>query len=71
MTDKKALEVLESWSRLAYHNADGTDKCSAELYEALQTTFKLINRQQVEIENLKKELRSANEYINNIDKPDS
>lgn len=46
MTDKKALEVLESWLRVAYQNADETDEDSAELFEALQTIFKLINRQQ-------------------------
>lgn len=57
MTDKKALEVLESWLRLAYQNADGTDECSAELYEALQTTFKLITRQQAEIEKLTGKLK--------------
>ena len=48
MTDKKALEVLKSWLQLAYQNADGTDECCAELYEALQTVFALINRQQAE-----------------------
>lgn len=53
MTDKKALEVLESWLHLAYHNADGTDESSAELYEALQTVFDLITRRQMEIEKLK------------------
>ncbi len=53
MTDKKALEVLKSWLQLAYQNADGTDECCAELYEALQTVFALINRQQEEIERLK------------------
>ena len=52
MTDKEALKVLESWLRLAYHNADGTDEDSAELYEALKTTFALIGRQKVEIERL-------------------
>lgn len=52
MTDKNALKVLESWLRLAYHNADGTDEDSAELYEALQTTFALINRQKEEIARL-------------------
>ena len=52
MTDKKALEVLKSWLQLAYQNADGTDECCAELYEALQTVFALINRQKAEIERL-------------------
>ena len=53
MTDKKALEVLKSWLQLAYQNADGTDECCAELYEALQTVFALINRQKAEIEKLR------------------
>ena len=53
MTERKALEVLNSWLQLAYHNADGTDEASAELYEALQTVFALITRQQSEIERLK------------------
>ena len=52
MTDKKALAVLKSWLQLAYQNADGTDECCAELYEALQTVFALINQQQAEIERL-------------------
>ena len=39
MTERKALEVLNSWLRVAYQNADGTDEASAELYEALQTVF--------------------------------
>lgn len=55
MRDKKALQVLESWLRLAYQNADGTDDDSAELYEALQTMFNLINLQKAEIERLEKE----------------
>lgn len=57
MPDKKALEVLQSWLRLAYHNADGTDEDSAELYEALQTVFALINRLQAENTNLKGHLK--------------
>ena len=61
MTDKKALEVLKSWLQLAYQNADGTDECCAELYEALQTVFALINRQKAEIERLK-----GSVIINNI-----
>ena len=52
MTDEKALKVLNSWLLLAYHNADGTDEACDELYEALQTTFDLINRQKAEIERL-------------------
>ena len=65
MTDKKALEVLKSWLRLAYQNADGTDECCAELYEALQTMFALINRQQEEIENLTYTLLGV---MHNVDK---
>lgn len=61
MTDKKALEVLKSWLQLAYQNADGTDECCAELYEALQTVLALINRQQAEIERLK-----GSVIVNNI-----
>lgn len=61
MTDKKAFEVLKSWLQLAYQNADGTDECCAELYEALQTVFALINRQQAEIERLK-----GSVIVNNI-----
>lgn len=49
MTNKRALKVLSSWLQLAYHNADGTDEDSAELYEALQTVFALITHQQEEI----------------------
>lgn len=66
MTDKKALEVLQSWLRLAYHNADGTDEDSAELYEALQTIFALINRQQAEIERLKGIIKNAQLDIEDI-----
>ena len=44
MTEEKAIKVLKSWSRVAYQNTDGTDESSAELYEALQVTFNLINR---------------------------
>ena len=61
MTDKKALEVLKSWLQLAYQNADGTDECCAELYEALQTVFALINRQKSEIERLR-----GSTIVNNI-----
>lgn len=60
MTEKKSLEVLNSWLRVAYQNADGTDEASAELYEALQTVFALITRQQAEIERLKKENDALN-----------
>ena len=53
MTDKQALEVLKSWLQAAYQNADGTDECCAELYEALQTVFTLITRQRAELEDLR------------------
>lgn len=53
MTEQKALEVLKSWLQVAYQNSDGTDEASAELYEALQTVFALIKRQEEEIERLK------------------
>lgn len=66
MTEQKALEVLKSWLQLAYHNADGTDECCAELYEALQTVFALINRQQEEIENLKVENQSLRSAANSL-----
>ena len=54
MTNKKALEVLSSWLAVAYQNTYGTDESSAELYEALQTVFALINHQKEEIEFLRK-----------------
>lgn len=63
MTDKKALEVLKSWLQLAYQNADGTDECCAELYEALQTMFALINRQQAEIERLNKKVEELSDVL--------
>lgn len=66
MTEQKALEVLKSWLQLAYQNADGTDECCAELYEALQTVFALINRQQEEIENLKVENQSLRSADNSL-----
>ena len=56
MTDKKALEVLKSWLQLAYQNADGTDECCAELYEALCTVFKLISYDKSKIERLEKKI---------------
>ena len=63
MTDKQALEVLKSWLQLAYHNADGTDECCAELYEALQNVFALITRQQEEIEALVAGQETLQKYI--------
>lgn len=65
MTNKKAIEVLRSWLSVAYQNADGTDESSAELYEALQTVFNLINRQHAEITEQKEYIdrcRSGKEY---------
>ena len=52
MKNKEALEVLRCWLSVAYQNTDGTDESSAELYEALQTVFNLINRQQAKIDAL-------------------
>ena len=56
MKNAKALEVLSNWWQLAYHDADGTDKDSAELYEALCTVFKLISYDKSKIERLKKKI---------------
>lgn len=58
MTKKevKAIKELEDWQRLAYHNDDGTDEDSHELYIALTTVFALINRQTAENEKLSKRL---------------
>lgn len=56
MKNAKALEVLSNWLQLAYHDADGTDKDSAELYEALCTVFKLISYDKSKIERLKKKI---------------
>lgn len=50
---KKALDVLKSWQYLAYHNDDGTDEDSHELYKALTLVFDLINRLNAENERLK------------------
>lgn len=66
MTERKALEVLNSWLQLAYQNADGTDEAIAEVYEALQTVFALITRQQAEIENLKVENQSLRGAANSL-----
>ena len=51
MTDNeiKALKELESWQKLAYHNDDGTDEDSHNLYEALTCIFDLINRLQAKV----------------------
>ena len=56
MKNAKALEVLSNWLQLAYHDADGTDKDSAELYEALYTVFKLISYDKSKIERLEKKI---------------
>lgn len=66
MTEKKALEVLNSWLRVAYQNADGTDEASAELYEVLQTVFALITRQKAENESLKVENQSLRGAANSL-----
>ena len=66
MTEQKALEVLKSWLQLAYHNPDGTDEDSAELYEALQTVFALITRQQSKIDKLKTELKAMRGAANSL-----
>ena len=63
MTERKALEALTSWLRVAYQNADGTDEASAELYETLQTVFALITRQQAEIERLQKKVEELSEVL--------
>lgn len=56
MKNAKALEILSNWLQLAYHDADRTDKDSAELYEALYTVFKLISYDKSKIERLKKKI---------------
>ena len=56
MKNAKALEILSNWLQLTYHDADGTDKDSAELYEALCTVFKLISYDKSKIERLKKKI---------------
>lgn len=57
MTDneiKKAFEVLDSWQRVAFDYSDGTDKESPKLFNAIKTIKECFNRQQAEIEKLKK-----------------
>ena len=56
MKNVQALEVLSNWLQLTYHDADGTDKDSAELYEALCTVFKLISYDKSKIERLEKKI---------------
>ena len=56
MKNAKALEILSNWLQLAYHDADRTDKDSAELYEALYTVFKPISYDKSKIERLKKKI---------------
>ena len=51
----KALDILKGWQTLAYHNDDGADEDSHELYWALTIVFKHINRQRAEIERLEEE----------------
>ena len=50
----KALDILKEWQTLAYHNDDGTDEGSHELYWALAIVFKHISHQNAEIERLNK-----------------
>ena len=56
MKNAKALEILSNWLQLTYHDVDGTDKDSAELYEALYTVSKLISYDKSKIERLKKKI---------------
>lgn len=39
---RKTYEVLSEWERLAYHNDDGSDEDSHELYMALQVAIPLV-----------------------------
>ena len=55
----RALDVLKGWQILAYHNDDGADEDSHELYWALAIVFKHINRQKAEIERLQEECDEA------------
>lgn len=48
----KALDILKEWQTLAYHNDDGTDEDSHELYWALTIVFKHISHQNAEIKRL-------------------
>jgi len=59
----KALDVLKSWQKLAYHNDDGTDEDSHELYEALTLVLDLINRLQAENEKNENIIRLADKTI--------
>lgn len=58
----KAFDVLKSWQKLAYHNDDGTDEDSHELYIALTIIFEYINRQKEENESLERRLQNAQLY---------
>ena len=51
----RALDVLKGWQILAYHNDDGADEDSHELYWALEIVFKHKTRQKAEIERWQKE----------------
>ena len=48
------MDILKEWQTLAYHNDDGTDEDSHELYWALAIVFKHISRQNAEIERVQK-----------------
>lgn len=63
----KALAVLKSWQKLAYHNDDGTDEDSHELYEALTIMFDYINRQKAKIENLQQATKEAVSCFNRME----
>ena len=67
MKNAKALEILSNWLQLTYHDADGTDKDSVELYEALYTVFKLISYDKDKIERLKKKIGKLEKTINRLE----
>lgn len=66
MKNAQALEVLSNWLQLTYHNADGTDKDSAELYEALCTIFKLISYDKSKIKRLEKKIGKLEKIQNKL-----
>lgn len=62
----KALDILKEWQIFAYHNDDGTDEDSHELYWALTIVFKYINRQKAELERLKSMNQSKLDMIHDL-----
>lgn len=60
----KALDILKEWQTLAYHNDDGTDEDSHELYWALAIVFKHISRQNAEIDSLQRRIVFWKEDLN-------